>query len=207
MQPERLQMQSQIEELVKRSLEDQSYTLYLWEKMKPLCLKWAHKLGHIEGDREDLYQESYILLIRALRCYEVCQNMSFEAYFKMVLYRWGRDYKCRKRPELMKESSEAYFWESQVDEGQQVEESIIGKERATYLIKGLESLSEFEYNLLVDFYIRELKIGDIASSHHMNYKALESRKRRILKKLRERMTQFESSSVYIEYKQPVLRKN
>lgn len=41
----------------------------------------------------------------------------------------------------------------------------------------------------------------------MNYKALESRKRRILKKLRERMTQFESSSVYIEYKQPVLRKN
>ena len=77
-------MQSEIEELVKRSLEDQSYTLYLWEKMKPLCLKWAHKLGHIEGDREDLYQESYILLIRALRCYEVCQNMSFEAYFKMV---------------------------------------------------------------------------------------------------------------------------
>lgn len=200
-------MEKSIEELVHLSLEDQSYTLLLWGKMKPLCLNWAYKLRDIEEDIEDLYQESYLLLLKALKHYEAYQNMKFESYFKLVLYSWGRDYKHKYRTELIQNRDDQDFWESVEDTGEGVEDYMINQERYRDLAKGLKHLSQLEYELLIDFYMKGHKISEIATRYHMSYKALETKKRRTLKKLKEIVTHFEGSSVYIEYKQPVLKSN
>ncbi|MEG0085923.1 MAG: sigma factor, partial [Niameybacter sp.] len=90
-------MERTIQELVCLSQQDRAYSEQLWERLKPLCLKWAKKFNGEQEDIEGLYQESYLVLLKALEHYDPSSEKKFESYFKMVLYRWGRNYQNKKK--------------------------------------------------------------------------------------------------------------
>ena len=178
-------MEQTIEQLVALSLEDKKYTSDLWLKLEPLCLSWASKLKNIDYDLEDLYQESYMILLKALETYEGGSNVYFEAYFKFLLYRWGRNYRRKKHTLMMYEKDKEDFWENLIDGEKGIEEQVIDKQQIEQIRRGLQTLSKEDYNLLIDYYIKGLKIKEMSSLYGMGYKALESKKRRALKKLQK----------------------
>ena len=178
-------MEHTIEQLVALSLEDKKYTSDLWLKLEPLCLSWASKLKNIDYDQEDLYQESYMILLKALETYERGSNIYFEAYFKFLLYRWGRNYRRKRHTLMMYEKDKENFWENLIDEEKGIDEQLIDKQQIELIRSGLETLSREEYNLLMDYYVKGLKIKEISSVYGIGYKALESKKRRALKKIKK----------------------
>lgn len=171
-----------IEELVLLSLKDRHYTRLLWKRLEPLCLKWASKLQNVDYSFEDLYQESYLILVQTLESYNLEQTLKFESYFKLLLYRWGWNYTHKKR--ALPIESDVDFW-GMLKDDQQLEADYLYKEDLKILQEGLKSLSKLEYNLIIDLYIKGLKISQIATLYEIDYKMLESKKRRTLKKLQK----------------------
>lgn len=174
-----------IGELVALSLEDKAYTLVLWQRLEPLCLKWVNKLKEGNEDAEDLYHESYIILLNALSTYEVESKVYFETYFKLLLFRWGNKYKRKRRTVLIEEGEKGDFWGNLIDYQRGIEELAIYKQQIKILEEGLNQLSKAERNLIIDFYINGYQIKELARLYGADYKALESRKRRTLKKLKK----------------------
>ncbi len=81
----------------------------LWNKFAPLWKSWARKLSYVDDEQEDLYQESYLLLMRALQHYDQLKGVPFEAYYKMVLYRWGKKYRNKMRAHLMQDQDLEWY--------------------------------------------------------------------------------------------------
>ena len=188
-------VEKSINQLVKDSIRDSECTYELWERLLPLCMKWARKLKAIDYSGEDLLQESYLILLKALKTYKVEEEMRFEAYFKYMLYRWGRNYMRKKREVLAFDGENYDFWCNVADEKVDVEAQILKEEEIRQLEHALKSLKEDEYTLLIDLYLRETPLKDLAKDKHMSYKGLTSKKYYTLKKLKK----------FFEEKQTLLR--
>lgn len=174
-----------IEQLVSESGQNVESTYELWERFLPLCIKWANKLKEVEYSQEDLLQESYLILIKALKTYKADKDVRFEAYFKYMLYRWGRDYMRKKREVLVFDEAAYDFWSNGTDEKSDVETHILYQEQIHQLKRGLKTLDPEDATLILELYIKNKTIKDLTKDKHMSYKALTSRKYYILKKLKK----------------------
>lgn len=172
-----------IETLVTESINNPTCTYELWDRLRPLCMKWASRLKDIDYSQEDLLQESYLILHKALSSYKDGEKMKFEAYFKCMLYRWGRDYVCKKR-EVLFFDSQCDMLSHRMDESVEVEGEILAKEELEQLKVALQTLKKEEYTLLVELYIKEQPLNYLARRKSMSYKALTCKKYYILKKLK-----------------------
>lgn len=173
-----------MEELVMRSKEHSVYTYELWKQFEPLCFKWAHKLKEVDYSVEDLMQESYLILCRAVETYQPAKQTSFSAYYKLMLYRWGGNYRSKKREMLIIEEKED-FWDKIQDEGAGVEAQILQQEMIRVIEEALHRLSEKEQSLLLKLYSEEKSLSDLALEEGLSYKALTSKKYYLLKKLKK----------------------
>lgn len=86
---------------------------------------------------------------------------------------------------MMYEKDKENFWENLIDGEKGIEEQVIDKQQIEQIKRGLQTLSKEDYNILIDYYIKDLKIKEMSSLYGMGYKALESKKRRALKKLQK----------------------
>lgn len=181
-------MEHTIENLVLLSQADPSYTMELWLRFEPLCIKWANKLKEIDYSQEDLQQESYLILLKALASYKQTPDKKFEAYYKYMLYRWGRNYKRKRREILTFTDGEHDYFDSVADTTDNIESQILYKEKVKYLQGALQTLNDSEYSLLVRLYVNQEKLMTISEESHVLYSTLESRKRYALKKLKDIFT-------------------
>ena len=181
---EKIKVEKTIEALVRESINNPMYTYVLWERLRPLCMKWASRLKDIDYSKEDLLQESYLILQKALKTYRPGEKTKFESYFKFMLYRWGRDYIHKKREVvcLDEDSDRRIEW---IDESAQVEMEILEKEELRQLEVALQKLPQEEYTFLVELYMKEQSLKDLARHKSMSYKALTCKKYYILKKLKK----------------------
>ena len=160
--------------------KEESYKV--WYQFAPLWKSWARKLSYIEVEREDLYQESYCLLVKALEHYDQEKGVPFEAYYKMVLYRWGKKYRQKKRDYLMEDEDLQGYGEG-IDQSEDVLQKVIHQEVCQRLEKGLKRLKPSECFVIRKFYLEEKPLGEIASELGITAKAVAGRKERALKKL------------------------
>lgn len=181
-------MEYTIEDLVLLSQTDSRYTMELWLKFEPLCIKWANKLKEIEYSQEDLHQESYLILLKALASYKSAPDQKFESYYKYMLYRWGRNYKRKKREQLTFTNGDHDYFENVADIKQDIESQILYEEKVRHLQIALQTLNDSEYTLLVRLYVNQEKLLAISKESQVLYSTLESRKRYALKKLKDIFT-------------------
>ncbi|MEG0086219.1 MAG: sigma-70 family RNA polymerase sigma factor [Niameybacter sp.] len=176
-------MEETIEQLVLKSKTNPIYTYPLWKKFEPLYSHWAKKLNPIDGTKEDLYQESYLILVKAVQNYKPEQKVKFESYYKLMLYRWGRDYYRKRKEVVIQEEESMDFWSQVPDEAEGIEAQMLRQERLEKLEKALHTLSAEEQNLLLAFYGQRESLKSLAEQQGLSYKALASRKTYALKKL------------------------
>lgn len=177
-------MDLSIYELVILSKQDIAYTVVLWDRLKPLCLKWVNKFNKEQEDIEGLYQETYMILLKAIEAYDLSQGKKFESYFKILLYRWGYNYQHKKKEVLLMREEEDGR-DHRIDEDACTEAQGILNIQLEKLYKALKYLEQDEYELLVAFYVRQERIKEISRRKGVSEQAIESRKRRLLKKIKK----------------------
>lgn len=154
----------------------------LWNKFAPLWKSWARKLSYVDDEQEDLYQESYLLLLGALQHYDEKKGVPFEAYYKMVLYRWGKKYRNKMRAHLM-EDQDLEWYSDLTGTADDFVREVIQQEEHKRLEEGMKRLKPSECLVIRKFYFEEKLLGEIAMELGITVKAVAGRKERALKKL------------------------
>ena len=153
----------------------------LWNKFAPLWKSWARKLSYVHGEVEDLYQESYLLLLGALQHYDDKKGVPFEAYYKMVLYRWGKRYSTRQKATLMEDQDLEWSSDDIGSSFIDMSKELIHKEDLRRLMEVLELLSPLEQIIIRRFYFEEKTLKEISIELGFALKNVATRKGRALK--------------------------
>lgn len=156
----------------------------LWQQFAPLIKNWSYKTP-LEGyTLDDLSQQSFILLLKALEEYDPGKGVPFEAFYRMRLYSW-RSLAFRKKTESpMADEKTFELLSNKQDPAQDIEEIFAQKEDKDLLYTLLNTLEEKERYILQAYYFHHMELKAIAKELGYSYKSLEAKKRRLLTKLR-----------------------
>lgn len=181
-----------IEQLVKKAKSKDEFAVNeLIRMFNPLVLKMVSSIYINGSQREDLIQEGYFTIIRAVETYNISSNSSFTAYVSNAI-RKNYYYGIRKASKRNFDTS----YEKLIEEGKQlssnhyfeenIEDSIIKKEEHKMLKEALEKLSQEEREFILFCYNEgHGGIKRYSEMSGIKYVTLQKRKKSILKKLRK----------------------
>ncbi|MGL4362815.1 MAG: sigma-70 family RNA polymerase sigma factor [Cellulosilyticaceae bacterium] len=166
--------------------------LKYWEEYAPLVNKWSYQMSKIDYTKEDWEQEAYLIFIKAYETFNGDYQIGFGAYFRMLLYRQGKRYMTRtisKTPKLTVFDKDDMPEEVADEEKWKLEDDVIYGmtllEDGRRLRRAITELTEDEQDILYRFYFHRQKAKEIAVIHNCSASALESRKKRMIKKLKK----------------------
>ena len=161
--------------------EEQRELSYVWwEKMTPLIRKFVRETVLYGFDKDDLKQECYMQLQKALERYDERFGVPFESFYKITLYGWRSNENRKSRRRLLEEKR---LMGDTIDERISIEKEVENKLLWEIALGELEKLSEVEQYVIKAYYLEGKKLIDIAISLGVNYKTIESRKGVALRKL------------------------
>lgn len=174
-----------LEELVRLCQNDLEYVAELWTRLKPISDHIVSGFAKTQEEREEFYQESKEVLIQALKRYNPQKDAGIQTYFKKRLYWYAQDLQKRQQkiPVLLKEE-EMYTLDNKIDDIPSIEDKVLLKEQVDRLYWALNQLKPKEKELITALYLENKSISDVALMHQASYNQIESRKRRVLKKIR-----------------------
>lgn len=153
-----------------------------WEKLQPLVRKftWETSLAGFEDD--DIRQECFLLLQKALNCYKKETGISFAYYYKVMLRGWraNANRKTRCRDIAWDEEKFGLLKDERIDIENDIERKML-IEKIDNVVKSLE---EEERQIIVAYYFEHKKLGEIALRLGLSYKAAEYRKKGALTRLK-----------------------
>lgn len=152
--------------------------------MMPLIRKFVRETVLYGFDKDDLMQECYMQLQKALERYNEALGVPFESYYRVSLYGWRSNENKKSMRRLSKEQDPIM---EIVDERMSVANEVEMKLLWEMAQGEIEMLSEVEQLILRQYYLEHMPLVEIAKSLGISYKTLESKKGAILKKLRKRM--------------------
>lgn len=183
-------MYREINQLIKLSQEGcQVAKEDLLRRLKPLILNSIKNYYNRKDEYEDLIQEGYEVVLRALREYDPSKGARFLGYLKLQLkYHYLNKYK-EKREKLtlnlplgdggveildLIESSQALPLEG-----------LIKRESSQELGKTLDCLTKRQKQIIIESYINELSLKEISQKLQLSYRTVANTKSSALKRLRE----------------------
>ena len=154
------------------------------EKLEPLIRSSISKYYYRARDFEDLVQDGRLEVLECFDSFDKGKRVHFLGYVKTRL-RYLYLNKNRIVEEESVENSDGTsmldFLSSEVD----VEGDLIEKEELKFLKEALDSLSPKEKETIIDFYLKEMSLGEIADEKCLSYSTVNNNKVRALKKLRK----------------------
>ena len=167
--------------------EEQCIVLtYWWDKLYPLRRKFVSETLLNGLEKEDIEQECFLQLHKAVERYNPHLGVPFESYYKVVLHGWRANQNRNKRNREIPVEEEVFFFikDERTDIERDVETKLL-REEIMYLI---EQLEEKEQGIIRAFYLENKKIKEIAEEYGIAYKTVEAKKKKALKKLSVMMT-------------------
>lgn len=163
----------------------------LIEKLHPLIYSTINRFRR-NREVEDLYQESCILLIEALRDFDEERGVPFLAFAKSRIH-FGIYNLTRK--DVFEQSLDQPQWEEDgqslleglVDMGPGVEELVARGELSKDLNRALKSLTDKQRDVIIGHYFKGKKLKDIAIDRGVHYKTVLQLKNRAIKELYGRL--------------------
>ncbi len=166
------------------TVEQRELTYIWWNKMKPLINKFVRETILSGFDKDDLRQECYMLINKAVVGYDKECNVPFESYYKIMLYGWrSNQNKKRKLIFLGEESVLREEKDASIDIEKDVERRMLWEE----VIARIDKLDEIEKEIILGYYLENKSIKEIANKLGATYKNIEYKKGAILKKLKQYM--------------------
>lgn len=156
-----------------------------WERLQPLVRKFTRQT-HLAGlDQDDIRQECFLLLEKALGSYREETGISFAYYYKVILRGWraNQNRKTQGREISWDEERVGCIEDERVDVAYEVERKML-IEKIEEILGGL---ADEEKQIIVAYYFEGKKLSDIAAQLGYSYKAVEYRKKRMMIKLRQRL--------------------
>ena len=156
-----------------------------WNKLYPLRRKFVSETLLNGFEKEDIEQECFLQLHKALERYDPHLGVPFESYYKVVLYGWRANQNRSKINREIACEEEAFFFvkDERTDIERDVERKVLGEEA----ISLIEQLEETERGIIKAYYLQNKKMKEIAKSYGIAYKTVEAKKKKALGKLRAMM--------------------
>ena len=154
----------------------------LWSKHKPLWTSWARKLKYVDYEVEDLYQESYLILVKAVEQYDPRQGVPFEAYYKILLYRWGQRYLYKRRERPIGDETIGEYLNLDTS-WSDLGEKVWHTQQIQKLGEAMTVLKPMEKAILIKFYFEGKKLKEIGSELGLTLKTVATRKEKAIKKI------------------------
>lgn len=186
-------MNPKIAKLIMSYKEDkeEEALLALWESFQPLVYSSMRKFYVAMSEQENISQEAFIQLLLCANKYDPSLNVPFESFYKMNLHYWFLG-QINKKKELLVVDQDWQNGFSMAD----LEQSTIGNaqeatqlsELQMILAKALETLTEKQRQVVVLFYLKNVKLVDIAKGMGCSYKVAYKHKDAGIKKIRKQMS-------------------
>lgn len=163
--------------------EQRIFIISWWEKLQPLVSKFVRQTQLVGYDEDDLVQECFLLLQKAVENYDETLGVSFAYYYKTLLRGWraNKNKRAQKREVLYSEEAFSYLEDDRVNVEQDVERSMCIEE----IYHEVQQLEAIQRRIIVAYYYEHKKIKDIARELGVSYKAIEGRKNKAIKSLRQ----------------------
>lgn len=159
----------------------------LLKKLKPLILSSIRRYYNKSSEYEDLIQEGYETVLRCIKDYDFQKDVPFLGFVKARLKYYYLN-KHRQIQPLSLNGPIKYGEKGEIghfipDSRPYIEE-IFEKEERLKLYESLNSLTEKQRSIIIDFYIHNLSLSQIAEKMGVAYRTVVNIKTAALKKLR-----------------------
>lgn len=186
-------MNPRIAKLIKIYQEDnkEEAIISLWEDFQPLVIATLNKFYVEKEQRTDMSQEAFIKLLECAKKYDRTQKVPFESFYKIQLTYWFMNHIRKRAPDLPVVDHD---WQNGISMTNLLE-STMGKaqdqldqnEVTRAINKGLETLTQKQYQAVTLFYLAGLPLGDVAKKMGSSYKMAFRHKDAGLKNLKKHM--------------------
>lgn len=163
--------------------EEQGILLaYWWDKLYPLRRKFVGETLLKGFEKEDIEQECFLQLHKAIERYNPHMGVPFESYYKVILHGWRANQNRSKiNREIAFEEEEFFFMK---DERTDIERDVEKKLLVEEVMHLIEQLEEKERGIIKAYYLQHKKIKEIATQYGIAYKTVEAKKKKALSRLR-----------------------
>ena len=161
------------------------------ESFKMFIIKQCNRI-YIEGyDIDDLIQEGYISLIKAIEKYDESKG-AFVAYgTRAIVNNYYMMIKKRAKyngtTSLNRSNDENIELIDIIEGNDKIENKIILREDVKYVIEAINNMNENDKKLIIDLQINKIPAKQLAKELGVSYLALCKRKERALKKLKAKL--------------------
>lgn len=162
----------------------------LLNQLKPLILSSIRRYYNRGELYDDLIQEGYEVILLAIDSYDPERGVYFLGYIKMQLkYHYLNKHKERKTFSVNKViDNNGTEWIDLIPDGKkEILEIIVNRERSLALLNSLSCLTERQREIVLDFYVDDLSIGEIGEKLGLAYRTIVNTKTKALKKLKNEM--------------------
>lgn len=167
--------------------EQELQLAFWWDKLQPLVRKFTKETFIAGLDQDDIRQECFLQLEKAMQRYDETMGISFAYYYKVVLWGWRANENRKKRGlEISYEEEQLVLL---MEERTEMENSVESKILIEQIRKELALLEEVERRIILAYYFENKKLKDIAIELGIPYKSLEYKKKGAIHKLSQSFLQ------------------
>lgn len=177
---------------------DSEAAAFLEQMFRPLMLASADKARPANYSFEDCLQDARLFFLEGIRHYDGARAGGFAAYIKTYLYRslQNKRRKCQRRlvrdisgDGVSAEADEGTLFDTLADPSVDIAWDYIRDEELAALSETLDELTPEELALLSALYGQGLTIRSAAQSLGVGYSTLQYRHRRLLDRLKKKLTE------------------
>lgn len=155
-------------------------------KLNPLIISSIRRYYNRIDQYDDLIQEGYETILQAIENYDPNRGVKFLGYIKTMLkYRYLEKHREKQFLSLNEPLDEGEFIDFLEGDEEDPIDIVIKKEETNILLESLNCLTERQRQVMVDYYINRLSIGEIADKLGISYRTVVNTKTQGLNKLKK----------------------
>lgn len=179
-------MYKEIGELYQRAKKgDMKAKETLLKNLTPLVISSIRRYYNKKNDYEDLIQEGYEIILKCIEDYNPKRQVQLLGYIKAMLkYHYLNKHREKVHLSLNEPLEDGEMLDLIVGEEKDPVDRLIEKEEYMSLQKSLNTLTPKQKKVIIDFYVENIPLGEIAKDMGISYRTVVNIKVNGLKKFR-----------------------
>ena len=156
----------------------------LLTKLTPLVISSIRRFYNKKNDYEDLVQEGYEVILKCIEDYDSERGVHLLGYIKTMLkYHYLNKHREKATLSLNEPLEDGEMLDLLIGEEKDPLDTLIEREEHISLLKSLNTLTPRQKRVIVEFYVNNIPIGEIAKKMGVSYRTVVNIKVNALRKL------------------------